>query len=82
MSYLNGASNAASQQFEGMKAIPGALLMNWPVFFGFYAVEAVYAVALNFIPRMGGTVGMFENIALSGATEVLRFVTWEKLRAH
>lgn len=78
--YYAKASLAAGVQFEGMKAIPEALLANWPAFFGFYAVETLYAMVLRMVPQFGGAVGTIENAALAGATEVLRFVTWEKLR--
>jgi hypothetical protein len=73
-------SNAAMQQVEGMKKIPGRVYANWPVFFGFTAVDYLYSALLNMVPQLTGTAGQVENIALNGMIQVVKMVTWESLK--
>lgn len=67
-------------QLEGIKAIPGAVLMNWPAWFGFSLTNMAAGVVLRMIPQLGGTVGLVEQAAVSGMVQVIDHVAWEKLR--
>jgi len=67
-------------QLEGIKAIPAAVLMNWPAYFGFFGVNYAAGIVLRMIPQLGGAVGLIESAAVSGMVQVIDHVAWEKLR--
>lgn len=81
MSMMGSAGDAASKQLAGIKQIPGAVLNNWPAFFGFTTVDYITGMIMRVIPDAGGVLGTIETAALSGMLKVINHVTWEKLRS-
>lgn len=70
-----------STQVQGLKNVPMSTLMNWPAYFSFAAVRVVAGTIIGVIPNMGGPVGVLINAGVAGFTDVVKFVTWENVRA-
>jgi len=77
-----GLINHASQQFTGMKNIPGDLWANWPAAFSFSLVNLAAGAIINMIPEPSGLLGTVISAGINGGREVLQFVSWENLRVH
>lgn len=78
---MSGLQSAAGQQFEAIKAIPGAALGYWPAFFTFSLVEYLEGMVISAIPNPGGTAGIIINSGLRGMTRVVQMVTWEAVKS-
>jgi len=69
-------------QIMGLKEIPMVTLANWPAYFSFAAVRVVSGTVINMIPNLGGYPGVIVNAGIAGFTDVVKFVTWEKVRVQ
>jgi len=69
-------------QWGGLASVPMQTLMQWPAFFSFAVVRTAAGMVIRAVPRFGGYPGLIVEYGILGFSDVVKFVTWDAIKAH
>jgi len=67
------------KQVTALKSVPEQLIMYWPAFFAFSAVNYLSNAVISMIPQVDGIGGTLERAFIQGGVQVLDHLTWNAL---